>query len=44
MSPRLAAAGGDASRIVFAKDAGGRVTHYIYRELGGTDRIVKKIE
>jgi hypothetical protein len=39
-----AAAGGDASRIVFAKDAGGRVTHYIYRELGGTDRIVKKIE
>jgi ketosteroid isomerase-like protein len=39
-----AAAGGDASRIIFAKDAGGRVTHYIYRELGATDRIVKKIE
>jgi len=39
-----AAAGGDASRIVFARDAGGRVTHYIYRELGATDRIVKKIE
>ena len=39
-----AAAGGDISRIIFAKDAGGRVTHYIYRELGATDRIVKKIE
>jgi hypothetical protein len=39
-----AAAGGDASRLIFAKDAGGRVTHYIYRELGATDRIVKKIE
>jgi ketosteroid isomerase-like protein len=39
-----AAAAGDASRIIFAKDAGGRVTHYIYRELGATDRIVKKIE
>jgi ketosteroid isomerase-like protein len=39
-----AAVGGDASRIVFAKDARGRVTHYIYRELGGTDRIVKRIE
>ena len=39
-----AAAGGDASRIIFVKDTGGRVTHYIYRELGGTDRIVKKIK
>jgi hypothetical protein len=39
-----AAAGGDASRIVFAKDARGRVTHYIYREPGGTDRLVQKIE
>jgi ketosteroid isomerase-like protein len=39
-----AAAGGDTSRIIFAKDAGGRVTHYIYREFGTTDRIVKKIE
>lgn len=39
-----AAAGGDGSRIIFAKDAGGRVTHYIYREPGATDRIVKKIE
>jgi len=39
-----AAAGGDTSRIVFAKDASGRVTHYVYRESGATDRIVKKIE
>jgi hypothetical protein len=39
-----AAAGGDTSRIIFAKDASGRVTHYIYREFGTTDRIVKKIE
>jgi hypothetical protein len=39
-----AAAGGDVSRVVFAKDARGRVTHYIYREFGATDRIVKKIE
>ncbi|HEY7638213.1 MAG TPA: DUF4440 domain-containing protein [Steroidobacteraceae bacterium] len=38
-----AAAGGDASRMIFVKDASGRVTHYIYRELGGTDRIVRKI-
>ena len=34
----------NTSRITFAKDAGGRITHYIYRELGATDRIVKKIE
>lgn len=39
-----AAAGGDASRIIFAKDAGGRVTHYVYRDLGATDRIVRKIK
>jgi hypothetical protein len=39
-----AAAGGDTSRITFAKDAAGRVTYYIYREFGTTDRIVKKIE
>jgi len=39
-----AAAGGDASRMIFVKVAGGRVTHYIYRELGGTDRIVKKVQ
>lgn len=38
-----AAASGDASRIVFVKDTAGRVTHYVYRELGATDRIVKKI-
>ncbi len=37
------AAGGESSRIVFVKDAAGRVTHYIYRELGATDRIVKKV-
>ena len=29
---------------IFAKDAGGRITYHIYRELGATDRIVKKIE
>jgi hypothetical protein len=39
-----AAAGGDTSRIIFAKDADGRVTHYIYREFGTTDRIVKKVQ
>ena len=38
-----AAAGGDSSRMIFVKDAAGRVTHYIYREFGATDRIVKKI-
>jgi hypothetical protein len=38
------AQGSDASRIIFAKDAGGHVTHYIYRELGPTDRIVRKIK
>jgi hypothetical protein len=38
------AAGGDSSRIIFVKDAGGRVTHYIYRARGETDRIVKKVK
>lgn len=38
------AAGGDSSRIIFVKDDSGRVTHYIYRELGATDRIVKKVK
>ncbi|MBI3477872.1 MAG: DUF3471 domain-containing protein [Acidobacteria bacterium] len=38
------AAGGDSSRITFVKDAVGRVTHYLYHEFGGTDRIVKKIK
>jgi hypothetical protein len=26
------------------KDAGGRVTHYVYHDLGATDRIVRKIK
>jgi hypothetical protein len=38
------AAGGDSSRIIFVRDAGGRVTHYIYRALGESDRIVKKVK
>jgi ketosteroid isomerase-like protein len=38
------AATGGSSRIIFVKDSGRRVTHYIYRELGATDRIVKKIK
>jgi ketosteroid isomerase-like protein len=38
------AARGDTGRYVFVKDAGGRVTHYIYREYGATDRIVKRVE
>jgi hypothetical protein len=36
--------GGDSSRIVFVKDASGRVTHYLYRESSATDRIVRKIK
>lgn len=36
------AAGGGSSRIIFVKDADGRVIHYLYRELGTTDRIVRK--
>jgi ketosteroid isomerase-like protein len=39
-----AAASGDSSRIIFVKDSSGRVTHYIYREYGSSDRIVKKIK
>jgi ketosteroid isomerase-like protein len=39
-----AAAGGDSSRIIFVRDGSGRVTHYIYRELGATDRIVRKVK
>lgn len=35
--------GGVASRYIFVKDATGRVAHYIYREIGATDRIVIKI-
>ena len=38
------AAGGSSSRTIFVKDSSGRVTHYIYREYGATDRIVKKIK
>lgn len=37
------AAGGDSSRIIFVKDKEGRVTQYIYREFGASDRIVKKV-
>jgi hypothetical protein len=38
------AAGGDSSRLIFVKDSSGRVTHYLYHELGGTNRVVKKIK
>src|SRR5262249_20100979 len=38
------AASGDSARIVFVKDSSGRVTHYIYRAYGSTDRIIKKIK
>jgi len=38
-----AAASGDATRVIFVKNAEGRVTHYIYRDFGATDRIVKKV-
>jgi len=38
------AAGGDSSRIIFVKDDSGRVTHYIYRQFGATDRIVRKVK
>jgi ketosteroid isomerase-like protein len=38
-----AAAGGDTTRVIFVKNAEGRVTHYIYRDYGATDRIVRKI-
>jgi uncharacterized protein DUF3471/uncharacterized protein DUF4440 len=36
------AASGDSSRVIFVKGADGRVTHYVFRTYGGTDRIVKK--
>jgi len=38
-----AAASGDGTRIVFVRDAAGRVTHYLYLEYGATDRRVRKI-
>ena len=37
------AASGASSRTIFVRDTTGRVTHYIYREYGATDRVVKKI-
>jgi hypothetical protein len=37
------AAGGSSSRTIFVKDDAGRVTHYIYRQYGATDRTVRKI-
>jgi hypothetical protein len=33
-----------SSRYIFVRDSPGRVSHYIYREPGGTDRVVKKIK
>lgn len=33
---------GDTSRFIFVRDQSGKVTHYIYRLLGSTDRIVRK--
>jgi hypothetical protein len=36
--------GDNASRTIFVRDASGRVTHYIYRNLGANDRVVKKIK
>jgi ketosteroid isomerase-like protein len=36
--------GDNSSRTIFVRDATGRTTHYIYRELGATDRIVRKIK
>jgi ketosteroid isomerase-like protein len=38
-----AAASGDSSRIVFVRDGAGRVTHYLYREYGATDRRVPRL-
>jgi ketosteroid isomerase-like protein len=35
--------GDNARRTIFVRDSSGRVTHYIYRDLGATDRIVKKV-
>jgi hypothetical protein len=42
--PKGGAASGDSSRYIFVKDSSGRVTHYLYRQWCGTDRIVKKIK
>lgn len=38
------AAAGGSSRYVFVKEPAGRVTHYIYRSTGGSDRRVKKVK
>ena len=34
----------EGTRVIFVKDASGRVTHEIQRPFGWTDRIVKKIK
>jgi hypothetical protein len=36
--------GDGATKYVFVRDEQGRVTHYLYRVLGGTDRTVQKIK
>jgi ketosteroid isomerase-like protein len=38
------AASGDSSRVIFVKDERGTVTHFVYREWGLTDRVVKKVQ
>ncbi len=37
------AATGDSARYIFVRSPSGAVMHFIYRELGGTDRIVKRV-
>jgi ketosteroid isomerase-like protein len=37
------AASGDSSRYIFVKGAAGWVTHFIHRDYGGTDRVVKRM-
>jgi hypothetical protein len=34
---------GDTSRIVFVRDARGRVTHHLFREYGSTDRTIRRL-
>jgi hypothetical protein len=34
---------GDTSRIVFVRDAQGRVTHHLFREYGSTERIIRRL-
>jgi ketosteroid isomerase-like protein len=38
------AAAGSSSKTIFIRDSSGRVTHYIYRQYGATDRIVRKVK